>query len=333
MKNILFCLVAVLALTVAACSNSKRTAGGRDDDADKDYEQPPLGLVLGGGGAKAAAEIGVLKWIDEQGIEISHIAGSSMGAVIGGLYAAGFTAEEIEKMWYEEDWLSLFRTSAIGSNNGGRTIFGLVKGEEFEEQLRRKLAEKGCQSFADTKIPFCCTVTSIVDDEWIKGEVLDKGDLARGIRASMTFPAPLAYRPFMHQGMRLADGGMTNNLPVDVLKERGMERVIAVDLEVRQYDPTVNSIVKFFVGLLRNNPWADLVLSVTDTKWLATWFDQRPDVGRHERNLQLTDVLLNPELKGYGITSFDSKSAHQMVLEGWDTANKHRRKIERLLTP
>ena len=331
MKRLFLFFFAATALITISCSNSERTAGGRSSNDTPDYEQPPLGVVLGGGGAKAAAEIGVLKWIDEQGIEVSYIACSSMGSVVGGLYAAGFTAEEIEKMWYEEDWLALFRTSAIGSNNGGRTIFGLVKGEEFEEQLRRKLAEKGCHSFADTKIPFCCTVTSIIDDKWIKEEVLDTGDLARGIRASMTFPAPLAYRPFMHQGMRLADGGMMNNLPVDVLKERGIKRVLAIDLEVRQYDPLVNNLVKFFVEILKNNPWADLVLSVTDTKWLATWFEERPDVTKHEKNVQLADVLLNPELKGYKITSFDNKSAHQMVLEGWDTANKYKRKITQLL--
>lgn len=327
MKRLTILLLSAWTLVICSCSSSKNAFEETDDG-------PRIGLVLGGGGAKAAAEIGVLKWIDENNIPISYIAGSSMGAVVGGLYASGYSAKEIEAMWLGEDWLTLFKTSAIGKRNGKRNAIGLIPGNEFEIQLRQKVNGK---KFGETKIPFCCTATRIKNDESLDTVIIERDDLSRGIRASMTFPAPGVYKPIEHLGMTLADGGMINNLPIDLLKDkkingRKLDLIIVVDLEVDEDDPLLSSIPKAIAKKLRKIPGVDVILDVTKTTWLANWLESRPDIEKHKKNVYLAEtdesmVYLHPNLKGFNIGSFKNEAANRMILNGMDAAIQNQQKI------
>ena len=277
---------------------------------------PIVGLALGGGGAKASAEIGVLKFLEKENIRVNCIAGSSMGAVIGGLYAAGYSAQEIEEMWLTEDWLALFEETAVFVG-GDRTIFGLIRGDDFEENLRRALLRKSCVRIEDTernkKIKFCCTATRIVNKASLSEVDLDTGDMAKAIRASMTYPAPVVgYKPFHYYGMRLADGGLLNNLPVDVVRKMGAEIVIAVDLETMQKNNKKHSGLKTGIG------------------WLVDWLIAHPDVNKHNQNREDADVYIHPDLSDYNILDFGEMDARDMMLYGEDEAKKHKREIKKL---
>ena len=111
-----------------------------DDVPIENISASKVGIAFGGGGAKAVAEIGALKVIEEAGIKPGYIAGSSMGAVVCGLYAAGYSAKELDSLFLTEEWLSLFEKNEIGvTSSQFRTVFGLVKGEIFEKKLSEVL--------------------------------------------------------------------------------------------------------------------------------------------------------------------------------------------------
>ena len=310
MKNCLFFVI--LALLIPACVNKGKSP---EPAETKDLQKTKVGVAFGGGGAKAAAEIGVLKAIEKSGLRIDYIAGSSMGAVVGGLYAAGYSAHELESLMTTEEWLSLFERNEIGVTAAGndRTVFGLIKGDVFEDYLRKALKKKGCKTIGDTKkvnhIAFACTATNIVKKNDIAEVVLkqDDIDMARAIRASMTYPAPLVgYKPVSINGMRLVDGGMLNNLPVDVVKELGAEKVIAIDLERGQKNER-NLSLGNGLGL----------------GWLVSWMIDHPDRNKRNRNLAIADVKIRPDLLGYSILSFNEMKIRDMILLGEDEAKTY----------
>ena len=198
--------------------------------------RPKVGLVLSGGGAKGAAEVGVLKVIDKArkyGLKIDYIAGTSMGALIGGLYAAGICPDDIERMMLIEKWLSLYSKDAVGyfSKNYWRAPTGLVRDDFLQNKLDSVFSSYGCRFFSDTLIPFNCVAVNINDMTEV---YLKEGVLARSIVSSMAYPG---FLPIQQDGMNLIDGGILNNLPVDVVRRMGADIVIAIDLE-----QTTNSI-------------------------------------------------------------------------------------------
>ena len=295
--------------------------------------RPKIGLVFGGGGAKAAAEIGALRVIEHTGVPVDYVVGSSMGAVVGGLYAAGYTAEELEQLWLTEDWLMLFDKTKFGIEAGDRTFFGLVKGGEFEDHLRDALSRKGCTTFEDIKdkrdIEFCCTATQIIDDEELKEVHLTSGDLAKAIRASLTYPVPLVgYAPVEIDGMKLVDGGMTNNLPVDVAKEMGADKVIAIDLTVKQKNgkaPVGVDILKMIHDMSKT---AQKFEKMTKTKWLVNWTTDYSDVEKLNQNRDSASVWIHPiNLSEFKITSFNQKDVRTMMLFGEDEARIHEQEL------
>ena len=280
-----------------------------------EQQSTKVGIAFGGGGAKAAAEIGVLKVIEESGLRIDYVAGSSMGAVIGGLYAAGYSAQELDSLLTTEEWLSLFDRNEIGiiEADADRTVFGLIKSDVFEDYLRKTLQKKGCTNIGDTKknnqVTFACTATNIVTENELAEVILndDDIDMARAIRASMTYPAPLVgYKPISINGMLLIDGGMMNNLPVDVVKDMGAEKVIAIDLE-RGRKPERHLSLGNLLGL----------------GWLGNWLIEHPDRKKHNRNLDMADIKIQPDLLGYSILSFNETDFHDMMLLGEDEAKTY----------
>ena len=206
---------------------------------------PKIGLVLGGGGAKGGAEVGVLKVLEEAGIRPDYIVGTSIGSIVGCLYAAGYTATELEEMFTQQEWLSLltdrradlsgepykvkdgvtyiFGFPVIDNNN---PTFGVLRGGRVEEVLDSMLAAKGCVKFNCLPIPFRCVAASMMEAEEV---VLSQGKLPRAVRASMAIPG--IFKPVEIDGEKLVDGGMMNNLPVDVCREMGADFIIAVDLQ------------------------------------------------------------------------------------------------------
>jgi NTE family protein len=216
-------------------------------------ERPRIGLVLGGGGARGAAHIGVLKELERQRIPVDVIAGTSMGAIVGGLYASGMTAGELEELVGSLDWAAAlsdepsredlsFRRKQDDSDFPvdlelglrGRDLVlpqGVIQGQKLDLLLRKlTLPVSQVRDFDQLPIPFRAIATDI---ELGVSHVMASGDLAAAIRASMSVPAILA--PAEVDGRLLVDGGITGNLPVDVMRQLGVDVIIAVDVEFPLY--------------------------------------------------------------------------------------------------
>lgn len=253
--------------------------------------QPKIGLALGGGGAKGAATIGALRVIEQSNIKIDYIAGTSIGAVIGGLYASGFTLDEIERFLF-----SLNEIDALDINY-------------IESEMRRLLRNRGCEYIQNTRIPFRCVAT---DADNLKEHVLSEGKLYKAILASMSIPV---LYPFVQWGrFALYDGGLVNNLPVDVVKSMGADIVIAIDLQQNEDDGL--QIPSIGLG------------GIFDT--LADWSSSRPDKKKYRLNVKAADIYIHPNLIGYDATSFGRHNCEIMRKKGETEAQKHLNEIKKL---
>ena len=174
-----------------------------------------VGLALGAGSAKGFAHIGVLQALDEAGIAVDMISGSSMGAIIGGIYSVGTDLDLLEKFIKS---IKLYEYLDVKMPLTG----GLLKGERLEELIRVFTHDK---TFAETKIPFCCVV---VDAEAGKLDVLEEGPLHESIRASMSMPG--FFEPAQLDGKTYIDGGVLERVPCKTLRDHGMDVVIGVDV-------------------------------------------------------------------------------------------------------
>jgi len=263
-----------------------------------------IGLVLGGGGARGAAHIGVLKVLEREGIAVSCIAGTSMGSIVGGLYAMGYAPEQIETILTSIDWNDVFRDdpsreqlpmrrkqdeldflvdTELGVGlEGLRPPRGLVQGEKLSLLLRRlTLPQRAIRRFDQLPIPFQAVAARLRDGKQV---VFGEGDLANALRASMSVPG--VFQPIRTRGDLLVDGGIANNVPVDVLKGSCADRVIVVDVSARPLDESQ-----------LNSP-----LAVTN-QVISTMMRRQT-----EQSLALLDahdVLLEPELGDIGSASFD----------------------------
>ncbi len=219
-------------------------AGAQDGTATA--PRPRVGLVLGGGGAKGAAHIGVLRVLDELRVPIDCVVGTSMGALVGAVFASGAPAAEVERAMLAIDWArtvggqgqrdrmpihrKLMRQTYTNGLEIGlrdrqlRMPGGLVGTQEIEQMIRTLVASaRSTQSFDDLPIPFRAVATDMLAGEMV---VLDRGDLSVAMRASMA--APGVFSPVNLDGRVLSDGGMMRNLPVDVARELCADVVIAV---------------------------------------------------------------------------------------------------------
>lgn len=270
-------------------------------------ERPKIAIVFGGGGAKGAAEVGALKVIEKAGVKADYVVGTSMGSVIGGLYAAGYSAGEIEKMLLNEDWMWLFDGRKMLHFSDNRSTIGLVRGPYFREQIDRVLSEKGGHLFRHMQIPFVCVATDISNGDFIEKD-LSEGVVAEAIRVSMAFPAP-GNAPIDMDGLSLADGGIVNNLPVDVARRMGADVVIAIDLEQEGND--------YDLGF----PTLGII-----TKWINT----RPDIPRRLKNIDDADIYIHPNLNGFNITDYDPHSLTVMIDRGFKSAMEYFDELKKL---
>lgn len=215
---------------------------------EQDSARPKIGLVLSGGGARGAAHVGVIKVLDELRIPIDYIAGTSMGAIVGGLYASGLSASELEEIILTADWprwLSdrppraqrSYRRKAddygflvefdVGVNEDGLILpQGIVQGQNFTMALRRWLLPVATvKDFDQLPIPFVAIATNLLSGEEV---ILKSGDLPMAIRASMSVPG--VFKPVRIGEQILVDGAVANNLPVGMAKTMGADILIVVDV-------------------------------------------------------------------------------------------------------
>ena len=266
------------------------------------FARPKIGLVLGGGGAKGAAHIGVLRVLEEVGLHVDYIAGTSIGSIVGGLYSVGYRSNDIAAMFSEQKWLKLFAGEMV---EGGRIEVLL------DSMLTAKLPiarDNDSLSFDALPIPFRCVAVELLRMDEV---VLSKGNLSRSIRASMA--VPIALRSVEIDGKRLVDGGMLNNLPVDVVRQMGADIVIAIDLQQNKHRSKDFSLKEQFgIG------------------GILDWIVSRPDWRRYNDNCADADIYINPNLDGYDATSFSQIEIKDMIEKG---EKAPREQIKRLRHP
>ncbi|PML58574.1 patatin-like phospholipase family protein [Vibrio lentus] len=263
------------------------------------HKRPTVAVVLAGGGAKGAAHIGVLKALEEMQIPVDYITGTSMGAYVGGLYATGMSADEIESFIYTVDWNRGYRDRVNRSDRRVRdkeyedryqlnTDLGLgwgeikarkgvVQGQNMLRILRETTGNLSpLDSFDNLAIPYRSVATDIIDLEEV---VIDHGHLVDAMMASMSVPGALP--PYEVEGRMLVDGGVTNNMPVDVARAMGADIVIAVDISTNY-----KSKEDFTNFLAAADQLSNYLVQRSTQEQAATLTDDdfflRPDVGQME---------------------------------------------------
>ncbi|QVL48332.1 MAG: patatin-like phospholipase family protein [Thiocapsa sp.] len=278
--------------------------------------RPTIGLALSGGGARGAAHVGVLKVIERMGIPVDYVAGTSMGAVVGGLYAMGMSPDEIEATIEEIDWTAIFQdepprqdrrihrklddndfllSARPGVNEEKREVNlvpALIQGHRLDLALRRyTLPARSIHDFDDLKIPFRAVATDAVTGEAV---ILGSGDLATSIRASMAVPA--AFAPVEIGDLLLIDGGLAMNLPVSVVRDMGADIIIAVDVGGPRRDrEDINNVLEML----------DQVMG------LVTWRNTQEEIAK----LRGRDVLITPPL-GRTVTAADFNKMLEAIAIG-----------------
>ena len=253
-------------------------------------QRPRVGLVLGGGGAKGAAEVGVLKVIERAGIPIDCIVGTSIGSIVGGLYATGYTAVELDSIFRAQAWLSLltdrredltpypykkvdgmtyvFGFPIYDADNQRQGALGALRGKHVEQMLDSLMGYRGFNEFESLKIPFRCVAC---DFRNVREVVLSDGFPANAMRASMAIPG--IFKPVKWEGMKYA---------------------------------TVEK-VGGWIGLGE----------------LVQWATRRPDVAKYQQNRKAADIYIHPILPDYDASSFDQSSVEVMLELGEQEGRRH----------
>ncbi len=273
-----------------------------------------IGLVLSGGGAKGFAHIGVLKVIEKAGIKIDYIAGTSMGAVIGGLYASGYNATQIDSIFKATNFDALLndyipRTSknfyekrndemyaiALPFNKFKVSVpLAISKGLYNYNSLNQLFQTvRSVKNFNKLPIPFSCFATDI---ETGKAVLLDSGYLPQAILASSAFPT--LFSPIEIDGKFLVDGGISDNYPVERIREMGAEIVIGVDVQddLKKRDKLIEA-----TGIL---------VQITNLQMIENM----------KGKAKMTDIYIKPEVSQYGVISFDK--GEEIMQIGEKTANE-----------
>jgi len=308
MKKILLILAAVMMIgTVSAQTDSTALSRKR------------VALVLSGGGAKGMAHIGVLKVLERAGIPVDIVTGTSMGSIIGGLYAIGYNANSLDSMVRVQDWSYVItdkedmRRQSLGDRKKQNTyVFstgltigkrdmqagGIIKGKNLAE-----LFQQLCVGFTDSldfsrdlPIPFACVATNIIDNSEVD---FHSGWLPKAMRASMAIPA--AFSPVRIGDKVLVDGGLKNNYPADLAREMGADIIIGV---------TVQGAPK----------------SAEDMGGTMSILSQIIDVNcknKVDENLAITDLHMQVDTKGYGSASFSQAAIDTLIRRGEEEAMRH----------
>lgn len=243
-------------LTILALCTPGMTEAPKDNSgADPAPKRPTLGLVLEGGGALGLAHIGVIQWLEEHRIPVNYVAGTSMGGLVGGVYATGRSPAEVRELVESIDWNNVLRGQVPFENLDfrrkqdsvlypGSIEFGLKKGIQFPAGFNSgqevqfildhvALPYSTITDFDQLPIPFACVATDLVSG---KKYVFRSGNFAAAMRSTMSLPG--YFSPVRIDGHIFVDGGLLDNLPVDVAKQMGADITIAVYLESQPMSPT-----------------------------------------------------------------------------------------------
>jgi len=287
----------------------------------QEQEKPKIGLVLSGGGAKGLAHIGVLKVLEEQGIEISYIGGTSMGAIIGGLYATGYSAHQIDSIFKTTDYDALIqdyipRSSKNFYEKRNDELYALslpvrkmrigipraLSKGLYNFNLISKLTHdvRHIRDFKQLPIPFLCIATDI---ETGKQVVLDKGSLPQAIIASAAFPS--LYMPVEIDGKLLIDGGVVNNYPIEEVRKMGADIIIGVDVQ----------------DGFRNRK------ALSDATKILVQITNMQMIQKMPKNIEATDIYIKPNIDGFNVISFDQGST--IIQKGEEAARLVVDKLEK----
>ena len=308
MKKLWLILVAVLMCGTLNAENEQTRS-----------ERKKVGVVLSGGGAKGMAHIGVLKVLEEAGIPVDVITGTSMGSIVGGLYAIGYNANSLDSIVRMQDWSYVItdkenmRNQSIDDRKKQNTYIistgmaigkraenagGLIKGKNLAELFQRL-----CTGYTDSldfskdlRIPFACVATNIIDNSEVD---FHSGRLPQAMRASMSIPA--AFSPVRLGDMVLVDGGLKNNYPADLAREMGADIIIGVTV---QTDPKVADDLEGTMSIL--NQIIDINCK-----------------NKVEENLEITDLHLQVDTRGYSTASFSATAIDTLIMRGEEIARQH----------
>src|SRR5216683_513225 len=284
--------------------------------------RPKVGLVFEGGGALGFAHIGVIEYLEAHHIPVDYVAGTSMGGLVGGLYAAGNSPDEIKQFVGKIDWPGVlsgqipfqslsYRRKEDRLAYPNRLELGLKRGLSVPNGLnsgsavgllfdRAALPYYDMKSFDDLPIPFRCVATDIVSGQ---EHVFKDGSLAQALRSTMSIPG--VFAPVAHGNQIYSDGGAVNNLPVDVARAMGAEIVIAVYLDTGKPDPsTFNSLV----GVAGRN--VAIMVAANEAQ-----------------NMKDANILLKADVSKFGSGDFD-KSV-EIIPQGEKVAESHATELER----
>jgi NTE family protein len=265
----------------------------------QEQNRPKVGLVLSGGGAKGFAHIGVLKVLEEAGVKIDYIGGTSMGSVIGGLYATGYNAAQIDSIFQSTNFNELIndfipRSSKNFYEKRNDELYALILPfNKFKVGIPEALSKgiynfnlissltksvRHQRDFHKMPIPFLCIGTDI---ETGKQVLLNKGNLAQAIIASSAFPS--LFSPIEIDGRLIVDGGVTNNYPIDEVKKLGADIIIGVDVQD---------------DLLKRK-------SLKDATKILVQINNLHTIEQMKENIKKTDIYIKPDIRDYGVISFD----------------------------
>src|SRR5436190_5637240 len=262
--------------------------------------RPKIGLALGGGGARGCAHVGILRVLEELHIPVDYIAGTSIGAVVGGLYASGLTPDQIDRALSDTDWRDAlndrtaykdlayrrkedevrYLTALEAGLRGGHFVLpsGLRSGQKVRFLLQSYLIPVATvRDFSKLPIPFKAVAADIETGDAV---VLDHGELADAIRASMSIPG--VFSPMEIEGKVLVDGGIADNVPVDVVRAMGADIVIAVDVG----------------SPLLKHEQIESLLSVTGQ--VMTILTRK----NAEKQIRAADIVLTPPVSTFGLMAF-----------------------------
>ena len=308
MKKSILILFALLMTGMANAQTDSTTVGRKK-----------VAVVLSGGGAKGMAHIGVLKVLEKAGIPVDIVTGTSMGSIIGGLYAIGYNANALDSMVRVQDWGYVItdkedlHNQSLGDRRKQNTYFyttgltigkrdlqagGFIKGKNLAE-----LFQQLCTGYTDSldfthdlRIPFACVATNVIDNSEVD---FHSGRLPQAMRASMAIPA--AFSPVRIGDKVLVDGGLKNNYPADIAREMGAEVIIGVTV---QGAPKVAEDMSGTMSILSQ------IIDVNCKN-------------KYDENLAITDLHLQVDTKGYGSASFSPAAIDTLIRRGEELAMRH----------
>lgn len=276
--------------------------------------RPQVAVVLAGGGAKGFSEIGVLKVLEEEGIPVDIVVGTSIGSIVGGLYATGYTAKEIEQLCQRQEWTDVLSDRvprrylsenkqmirqrfqlSLPISNKGDGLFSLPKSVMRGQNVINLFCgltgdvPSNIDFTKDLKRKFVCVATNFATGEKV---VLHDGDLPTALYSSMAIPG--AFEPCHRDGLLLVDGGIVDNFPIDEAIKLGADIIIGVDIRA---------------SLLQENRINDIIDVAGQ---LMTLYDPV----KQEQDAKKCHVIIRPDLTGYNVGSFNKEAVDSLISRG-----------------